>query len=327
MGERLPKSLRLAQLQRLLREAGRPLSSRELADRCGTTPRTIERDVLDLETMGLELERKGRAYRLIAGHFLPPLNLTLAEATSLYLAGRLLLRTSDERNPVIACMLEKVAELLPRAMGLHLEQRLSEMANRPENERFRLVFEQCARAWASQHQVRIRYRSAAGRGAHEYIVDPYLMEASAPSFAFYLIGYADWFKGVRTFKLERVEGAQLLETRFEAPTPEEASELLRGAWGIIPGESLRVKLRFAPEVSRRVRETLWHPSQRLEEQPDGSLLASFTVGSELELRPWVLGWGRQVEVLEPASFRERLAAEVGEMGELYADRLKTGNRA
>jgi proteasome accessory factor B len=315
--DRLPKSLRLAQVQRLLREATRPVTLRELAERCGTTIRTLQRDVLELEVMGVHLERDGRGYRLASGYFLPPLSLTLAEAVSLYLAGCLIVRTSDEHNPVIVQTLRKIGELLPASLSQHLDQRLAELASHPRNEALCRVFEQCARAWATGHRLRIRYRSAAGRSAHEYVVEPYLLQASAPSLAFYLIGYADWFQAVRTFKLERIEHAELLESRFAPPAPAEASQLLRGAWGIIGGDSFAARLRFAPDVARRVRESFWHPSQRLTPEPDGSLVLDVTVGSELELRSWVLGWGRQVEVLKPASFREWVMGEIVGMGVVY----------
>ncbi len=313
----LPKSLRLAQLQRLLRDAGQPLTVRQMAERCEANVRTIQRDLLELEIMGVQLERAGRGYRLRGGYFLPPLNLTTAEAASLYLAGCLIVRASDEHNPVIVEMLRKVGDLLPQELGHRLEDRLSQLVGQPRNEGFSRAFEQCARAWASGHRVRIRYRSAAGRQAHDYIVDPYLLEASALSFAFYLIGYADWFGAVRTFKLERIEHAELLDERFEPPPDGQLRELLRGAWGIIGGDRLTVRLRFTPGVVRRVRETFWHPTQQLTSCPDGSLLLEVTVGSELELRPWVLGWGSNVEVMAPEAFRERIRAEAAAMARVY----------
>ena len=314
---RLPRSLRLAQLQRLLRDAGQPLTARQMAERCETSPRTIQRDLLDLEVMGLQLEQVGHAYQLRAGYFLPPLSLTLAEATSLYLAGSLIVRTSDEHNPVIAQMLRKVGELLPPRLSAQLAERLKQLNAHPRSEAFSRAFEQCARAWASGHRLRIRYQSATGRRPHDYVVEPYLLEASAPSFAFYLVGHADWFKAVRTFKLERIEHAELLDEQFDPPPASDARALLSGAWGIIGGDSVSVCLRFAPDAARRVRETFWHPTQRLTAEPGGSLLLEVTVGSELEIRPWVLGWGRSVEVLAPASLRERIREEVGAMGELY----------
>jgi proteasome accessory factor B len=57
-----------------------------------------------------------------------------------------------------------------------------------------------------------------------------------------------------------------------------------------------------------VRETTWHPSQRLREEPDGALRFEVTVAGPIEIRLWILSWGDAVEVLEPAGLRADVAA-------------------
>lgn len=65
-----------------------------------------------------------------------------------------------------------------------------------------------------------------------------------------------------------------------------------------------MKLKFAPGVTRRVKETTWHPSQKIEDLPDGGCLFTVRVGSTLEMTPWIRGWGPDVEVLEPSALRD-----------------------
>ncbi|MFN2568708.1 MAG: WYL domain-containing protein [Candidatus Dormibacteria bacterium] len=55
----------------------------------------------------------------------------------------------------------------------------------------------------------------------------------------------------------------------------------------------------------------------MEELPDGHVDMTITVASEVEMRPWVLGWGSLVEVLEPASLREHVAASMRAGTRLY----------
>ena len=50
-------------------------------------------------------------------------------------------------------------------------------------------------------------------------------------------------------------------------------------------------------------ETRWHASQRLEPQPDGSLLWRAQVAGPHEVLVWILGWGGDAEVLEPPELR------------------------
>lgn len=52
-------------------------------------------------------------------------------------------------------------------------------------------------------------------------------------------------------------------------------------------------------------------------QLDGALILEVTVGSELELRPWILSWGSHVEILAPTAFRDLMKAEIEAMGQVY----------
>jgi CRISPR-associated endonuclease/helicase Cas3 len=96
---------------------------------------------------------------------------------------------------------------------------------------------------------------------------------------------------------------------FEPPETGELEGTLRRAWDIIADQGATdVVLRFAPSVAARVGETTWHQTQRLEPQPDGSLIWRATVAGTIEIRLWILSWGDEVEVLEPDSLREDVAA-------------------
>ena len=66
-------------------------------------------------------------------------------------------------------------------------------------------------------------------------------------------------------------------------------------------------MRFAPAVASRVLEATWHPSQRVEREPDGSLVWRATVAGTIEIRLWILQWGADVEVLEPPELRADVA--------------------
>ena len=48
----------------------------------------------------------------------------------------------------------------------------------------------------------------------------------------------------------------------------------------------------------------WHPTQMLEMEADGSLVWRATVAGTIEIRLWILSWGSDVEVLEPAALRD-----------------------
>jgi hypothetical protein len=89
-----------------------------------------------------------------------------------------------------------------------------------------------------------------------------------------------------------------------------------GAFGMIGGPRTQVTLLFDAKVGRFVRRRLWHPTQKITKTERGVELA-MDVSGAVELMSWILGWGDKVEVLEPESLREEIAAEVARVATRY----------
>jgi predicted DNA-binding transcriptional regulator YafY len=85
------------------------------------------------------------------------------------------------------------------------------------------------------------------------------------------------------------------------------------------------KVRFSKAVASRVRESIWHPSQRLEEESDGSVTFTAKVAGTLEITPWILSWGAEAEVLSPQQRRRRFAEMAERQAALYSDELKVSS--
>jgi proteasome accessory factor B len=152
-------------------------------------------------------------------------------------------------------------------------------------------------------------RYGTGSERRRATVRPYLIEPSLQTHALYLIGWDETRNGIRTFKIERIRDVSLSPGTFEAPAREELEAALNGAWDIIADQAeTEVVLRFAPSVATRVRETTWHPTQEIEQKPDGSIVWRARVSGTIEIRLWILSWGDEVEVLAPDALREDVAA-------------------
>lgn len=81
-------------------------------------------------------------------------------------------------------------------------------------------------------------------------------------------------------------------------------------------EPTRVHLKFSHWVTKRVKETLWHPSQEIEETPDGCEWSAL-IGDIVEIAHWIRGWGADCEVLAPQQLREDLVKEARRLAHLY----------
>ena len=294
----------------------------EIARQIGVSKRTVYRDLQAMDRdAGVPIWEDGGRYGLEEGAFLPPLNLTLHEAMALFVAARVLLKTNDEGDAELIGALVKLAQILPPVLAEHIHTAVDAFARTPTNERFTRIFRVLTEAWANRRVVEIDYDAGVydtTRGPRRTRVRPYLIEPSALTHALYLVGYDEERKARRTFKVERILEATLTPDSFQPADGDGVGEL-SAAWDVIADQPIEeVVVRFSAAVAKRVSETRWHPSQKLEPQRDGSVIWRGRVAGIQEIRVWILGWGGEAEVLEPATLRDEVAAQLRAGAERYA---------
>jgi proteasome accessory factor B len=225
---------------------------------------------------------------------------------ALFLASRLALRQTDENNPHMQQALLKVSDVLPSPVAERLKSGIESIAGKKLYPEFLKIFEAVAVAWITQRQLKIEYLSLNSEDIREWVVNPYFVEMTGIGYSMYVIGYAvrEGKEGVITFKIDRIQTAELLDTTFEMPQEPDIESLLASSWGVMWGDDSQIKLRFSSRVTRRVKESIWHHSQSIEDLPEGGCILKIKVGSMLEITPWIRSWGPDVEVLEPLSLRE-----------------------
>lgn len=292
--------------------------------------RTVFRDIESLRAAGVpvEFDSGDKRYRIDDQHFLPPTNLTLAEALSLVvLAGRSS-SNGDGRSvpPLFGAARDAAAKIesaLPPTMQEQLRALSSSMSLREHSrnplEGKQEVYELLVRASAEKRVARIRYDCMTEYLQYQTSLRVYHLTYYQRSW--YAIGQSSRHREVRTFNLGRVLQAELLDKRFRTPKSFSIKSHLRNAWGLIPepGPDLEVRLRFSSLVARNVAEVLWHPSQECAFTEDGSLEYRVTVSGLREIVWWVLGYGDQVEVLRPAKLRKLVAQRLQNAANLYPD--------
>jgi len=313
---------RLDDIERKLARRPEGWTTGDLAREFGVDADTIRRDLLLLEGRGTGLIKQGHRYILDHRRSFHSVQLTNNEALALYLAARLLSRHSDEHNPHVVKALEKLADALSAKSPLmagHIARAADAVRGRRVRREYVEALEVLTQGWAEGRKIRLRYRSYSKDETTERIFAPYFIEPSGIGYACYVIGYDDLRESLRTLKIERVHTASLTDERFARPDQFDAQQLLASAWGVIwrdEGE-IEVTLRFTPAVVRRLKESVWHHSQRLEDVPDGSCLFTVRVGSTLEMKPWIRQWGADVEVISPPELRQQLVTEVRAMARAY----------
>ena len=297
----------------------------QIAAFVGMSRRNAYRDLRALqEELDIPLWAERGRWGISDRAFLPAFRLTRAEAMAVFLAARLMARYADAYDPDLAAAFQKLGEALPPVLARHVQRTLDVMAARPLDPVGSRNLHLITQAWAERRVVELTYDPSTydpTRQPREARVRPYLIEPSADSHALYLIGFDETKGGLRTFKLERIRSLAISPVAFEPPPDGEIEAALDRAWGIVADQPVvEVVLRFAPSVASRVAETTWHPTQAAVRNADGSLTWRARGSGTFEIRPWILGWGADVEVLEP----EALRAEIGGIVHAAAARYPRG---
>ena len=125
--------------------------------------------------------------------------------------------------------------------------------------------------------------------------------------------------GVRSFALDAVRSAVLLDAKAREVPKVELDAHFQSGYGIFAGKDvLWAKLRFTPERARWVSSEDWHPKQKAAFEADGSYVLEVPYADDRELLMDILKFGPDVEVLSPAGLRAKVRATLKTAAERYA---------
>ncbi len=313
----MTKAERLTELKRLYIQ--RAWSDIELAERLGTRRETIFRDRKELEGEYPFIQDEQGRWKIDRARFISEIKVNLHEALTLYLAARKTSRQTRLHQPHAASALEKLAATLRQPMTGKLLKAADAVLKQDKDPEKIKIIETIAQAWVEQRKVRVRYQPLGMDGYRNHVIHPYLIEPSIWSDSVYVIAYSEVTERITPFKIDRIDSTFLSSETFEIPGNFDEQELLKHAWGIWYGDNppVTVKLRFSSEAARRVKESIWHPLERVEFTEDGGCAWSAEVAEWREMLPWIRGWGADCEVLEPEGLRKTLEKEVKKMARVY----------
>jgi len=153
--------------------------------------------------------------------------------------------------------------------------------------------------------VEILYQPFHEEHSHRTIVHPYLLKEY--KYRWYLIGLNDLSGELRTYGLERIKDVSVSDRKY-IPGTLDAKEYFRHTVGIIapPGPPPLVRVRVMKPQAQYLITQPWHESQNIEQEDEFSVLFSFRVHPTYEFKSLILGYGMDLEVLEPSFLREEI---------------------
>ena len=122
----------------------------------------------------------------------------------------------------------------------------------------------------------------------------------------------------RTYRIARFKSLRMTDVNALVPEDFDLKSYFGNAWAVYRGEkSYDVEILFSKEASATVTETIWHHTQKVRRNKDGSVTLTFKVDGLNEIVRWVLGWGSRAKVIQPMEFRKLVADQLQQAFESY----------
>lgn len=327
--EKGEKQLRVIKLFARLCETEVGLTTRQLAEELEVNPRTVQRYVATLrDSAGIDIEETDGRWRIGKRSLLPPLQLDHYQATLLLVAVRLLQQVRTEQDPALVGALAHLSRALSVPVVSEYLRRTLVAAERRPAAAERLGVERAViDGFVMHREIEVDYVDGKGNETRRDL-RPYFIEPTAEGRHIYVFAHDSQSREVRSFRLDRIRSARTLPTSFTVPSDFDIDVALGAAWAIWQGPGGdHVVLRFPEAVRQWVDETRWPAGTRRIDLDGGGIEVRLDVASEVEMRHWLMGWGENIEVIEPASLRRHMADTLAAAAALYASiPVKRGRR-
>ena len=243
---------------------------------------------------------------------LPGLWFSEKEATALVLMQHLL--DNLDQGGLISSHIDPLVEIIDGMLGQsevsakELRKRIkvfgmSARKNSLEN------FEEVGNALLKRQRLQLEYYSKGKDETTSREVSPQRLIFYRDNW--YLDGYCHLRKGLRSFALDGVKNAELLNKKSEEISEKELQQNFAESYGIFSGKATqRAKLRFTPERARWVSGETWHGQQLSSYDKDGYYILEFDYNQDPELVMEILKHGSGVEVISPSALRKRVKDEL-----------------
>ena len=289
-----------------------------LAEETGCHARTVRRDLAALERAGFplyteDLEGEVRWKLLNTFKNAPHVPFTITEILSLYFSRDLLkVLKGTPFFESIEAVLDKIRKTAaPKALE-HLEKLEHSLyaAQRKQKDygRYKGLLDRLMAATADGKTVEITYHTMHSDKITVRQIDPYKIWYYENTF--FLIGRCHRHNEVRMFVVERIKAMKVLSEGFSVPPDFSIEKYVRESFGVMHGDKVTVVVRFDREVAGYIREKVWHPSQRIKLNRDGSITVTLTVSGPAEVKHWAMSYGRHAQIKEPASLRDEVKKDL-----------------
>jgi len=283
----------------------------------GISKSQFYKDKKALEELGFEFsyDHKKGAFHVNKDPYLPVEDLTLSERLALVMAFRQLSAAGDYILTFEGFnAAKKLAAELPSPFKESLFQDIV------LNEGFGCAYEimeKLRKAVKDRQRIILSYQIPENDAPVPHEVEPYSLFFKRRSL--YLDGYSWTEKGIRMYRLNRIKKVQFTPYGFDKVREDyDFGARHKNAFSVFAGDKTEhVVIRFDRKIRPYIEESLWHHSQNIIKEDEGSVLFEADVAYPREMMWWAFRWGAGAEILEPDWLRKEAEQTLREMCRLY----------
>ena len=303
---------RLMELDALMQQGKYPNCS-SFAKKWEVSSKTIQRDIEFMKyQLGapIEYDALKRGFYYSDDFFmLPSVSMSEGELTALVIGSRAL---EQYRGTPIAAKLEsvlaKLADVLPEEISLNPAELFSRFSfsSPPSIPVQPKIWETVVKGLLSRRRLEISYQGKTST------ISPLHM-ANLQGAWYLFVRFYD-YDNFRQISLGRIEKAKLLKQSVNDAGFDPAAFLSNTLYRFAgDNEPFTVKLVFDAEIAEQVLEQQWHPNQKTKTLKDGRVELEFAAKGDVEVKRWIMAWGRYCTVKSPKWVRGMIAEEVDAM--------------
>lgn len=293
----------------------------EIADRFDISLRTVYRDIRALEEGGVPIGAEaGYGYYLLDGYHLPPIMFTREEAISLLVAEKFMQRSTDKNSQDhFTSALSKVKAVLDKTKKEEIEMFDSQIAVDPFGRQFRdqtqnILLSKIQEALPFQKVIRMNYWTNYKGEFNEREVEPLGICYYASQW--HLIAWCRLRKDYRDFRVDRIEKMVVLDERYDRSKHLSLSKYLDSLQH--DTDVVMVKALIHKDITRYIGDQKYQHGWVGEVERGNKVEMQFAAFSLDYIGRWFLMMGRNVEILEPLSLKEKMKELVQELGAHYS---------
>ncbi len=312
---------RILKLITLLEGRHKKWSASDLAKFFGISLRTFHRDRELMEELKIPIyfDKELDSYNIMDTFRFTPPELTKDEGLALLLVGRASQEDNFPYQQELETGLAKILNSLPdsiRQVLEGIEDKISFQRDQGVDlSGYQEQIKEIEKAINRCNTIKINYYSLSSNKSRERKVDPYSITFKKG--AGYLVGYCYLHHEIRLFRIDRIDDFEVLKRTFNRPEDYSLMKYFNNVWGVERGKEVQIELLISGFAAKYIKEYNWHSSQEIEELDDERIIFKVETGSLEEIKKWILGFGKDILVLEPESLKEEIMKEIEEMQENY----------